>query len=123
MIKVILISAVDEKKLKDVKFPNIKNVEYYDTIQSYENMVEVVNVLNYIKDKMNDNIILIIKEKIDLNPSSTRDYYKNLHSLQFAANLSYLYDNETDRWINTKYDRSIDNNIHNNIITYLNGLG
>lgn len=123
MIKVILISAVDEKKLKDVKFPNIKNVEYYDTIQSYENMVEVVNVLNYIKDKMNDNIILIIKEKIDLNPSSTRDYYKNLCSLQFAANLSYLYDNVTDRWINTKYDRSIDNNIHNNIITYLNGLG
>ena len=46
MIKVILISAVDEKKLKDVKFPNIKNVEYYDTIQSYKNMVEVVNVLN-----------------------------------------------------------------------------
>ena len=123
MNKVILLSAVNEDKLKDIKFPNIKNIEYTEIIQSYKNMTEIANVLNYIKNESYKDKIIIIKEKIDINFSSVIDDYKGVQSLKFRSNLSYLYDDETNRWIVTKYDRSIDNNIHNNIITYLNGLG
>lgn len=123
MNKVILISAINKEMLENIELQNIKNVEYIENIQTCENMIEVSNVLNYIKNKSETDKIIVIKEKIDLNPSSTMDEYKKSFSLQFRSNLSYQYDEKTNRWIVTKYDRSIDNNIHNNILTQLNGLG